>query len=86
MPQTPEAFRNVLVSAIINPLIALAFAAALLVFVWGIVEFLLELSQGGDTAAGKQHMLWGIIGLFIMTAAFGILSIVTNTFGISVPR
>ncbi len=86
MPSTPQEFASKLVSVVINPLIALAFGAALVVFVWGIVEFLLALSQGGDTETGKQHMLWGIIGLFIMTAAFGILSIVTNSFGISIPR
>lgn len=86
MPKTPQEFASKLVSVIINPLIALAFGVALLVFIWGIVEFLMALSEGGDTAAGKQHMLWGVIGLFIMTAAFGILSIATNTFGIDIPR
>lgn len=68
-------------AAIINPLIALIFAAGFLLFVWGIVEFLFGLSQ--DTEAkenGKMHMLWGVIGMAIMISAYGIIRIVANTF------
>ena len=85
-PSTPEAFRDALVSAILNPIAALLFGAALLVFIWGIVQFLMALSSGGDTSQGKQHMFWGIVGLFIMTVAYGILQIAANTFGLTVPR
>ena len=49
-PSTPEAFRDALVSAILNPIAALLFGAALLVFIWGIMQFLMELSSGGDTS------------------------------------
>ncbi len=70
---------------VINPIIALIFAAGLLVFIFGIVEFMWEM-QGGEATGkekGKQHMLWGIIGMFIMVGAYAILKIVANT--ISVP-
>ena len=83
-PSTPECFRDALISAILNPIAAILFGAALLVFIWGIVEMLWALSEGGDTSQGKQHMFWGIIGLFIMTVAYGILQIATNTFGLTI--
>ncbi len=86
MPETPEQFRDALVGAILNPIVALLFGAALLVFIWGIVEFLMGLSSGGDTSQGKQHMFWGVVGLFIMTVAYGILQIATNTFGLTIPH
>jgi hypothetical protein len=67
---------------IINPILALAFAVALLVFIWGIVQFIWGLSnEAGDKEEGKQHMLWGIIGMFIMVAAWAILGLIGNTVG-----
>ena len=71
---------NNLTRVLINPAILLLFAAALVLFAWGLVQFLLALSQGGkDANRGKQHMLWGIVGMFIMVAAYGILTVIQNT-------
>ena len=82
---------NVLVSrinaVIIDPLLALLFAAGLVVFLWGIVEFLMGVSAGSEKKDdGKQHMLWGIVGMFIMVAAAAIIRIITNTFGFELGR
>ena len=79
-----QTLANNLTRVIINPLIALLFAAGLLVFVWGLVEFLWGQSLGGEHGKeeGKQHMLWGIIGMFIMAAAYTLLAfIASNTCG-----
>ena len=74
------------VSAVINPLIALIFAAGLVVFIFGLVEYLYGLSTDTEKKNdGKRHMLWGIIGMFIMSAAFGILRLVANTLNVSLP-
>jgi hypothetical protein len=67
---------------LINPLIILVFAAGFFFFVYGLVEFMWKLSQGADTKEGKQHMIWGIVGMVIMASTYGILSLVTGTFGI----
>lgn len=70
---------------IINPIIALIFAAGFLVFVWGVVQFLSGLAGTGEAAdEGKQHMLWGVIGMAIMIAAVGILRLIGNTIGVPV--
>ena len=70
---------------IVQPLIELLFVAATVVFVWGIFQFI----AGGDSedsrSEGKRHMLWGIIGMFIMVAAGGILYISAKTFQIDIP-
>lgn len=79
-------FANKLVAVIINPLIALIFAAGLLVFIWGLVEFLWALNnQGKGVGTGKMHMLWGIIGMFVMVAAYTIIKIISNTLGTPLP-
>lgn len=72
---------------IINPIIMFMMALAILVFVWGVVEFLMN--QGGgeekSIASGKQHILWGLIGLVIMVGVFGIMRLIVNTFGLQGP-
>ena len=75
---------NKLVSVIINPAIYVVFSLGLLIFVFGVVEFLNELQKGGDTNKGKNHMLWGVIGMFIMVSVFGIIHLISNTFGFGV--
>jgi hypothetical protein len=68
-------------SVIINPLLALLFVIGFLVFIFGVLEFLLAL--GGESESrqnGKKHMLWGVVGMFIMSSAYAIVKIIQNTF------
>ncbi len=74
-------------SVIINPILALIFAAGLLVFIWGVIEYMWGLSsEAKNKDEGKQHMLWGLIGMVIMAAAYSILKIVSNTLGVNLPH
>ena len=77
---------NKLVDLIVNPAIYVLFSFGLLIFVFGIVEFLNSLSKGGKTDDGKQHMLWGVVGMFIMVSVFGILHLLSDTFGFGLNR
>lgn len=81
-----QAVAECLGRVIFNPLLVLLFAAALLVFVWGLVKYLYAINiEGHSDGDGKKHMLWGIIGMFIMTAAFTIIKIISNTVGGRLP-
>jgi len=67
---------------IINPLLLLFFAAGVLVFLWGVVEFIWGLSSESETREnGKRHMLWGLVGVFVMTAAWAIVKLIAVTVG-----
>jgi hypothetical protein len=75
---------NVLVSIIVNPLLALLFGAGLIVFLFGIVEFFFELDVRGNQSAkenGKNHMLWGLFGMFVMVSAWAIMQVIAATVG-----
>lgn len=67
---------------IINPVIEFAFIIALVVFLWGVMEYIRGASNQEKRKAGNQHMLWGLVGFLIMFGVFGIISLLTNTFGI----
>ena len=70
---------------IINPLIALLFALALVLFLWGIVEYFWQADSEIARERGRTHMIWGIAGMFIMFAAFAIIRIIGGTLGVPVP-
>ena len=67
---------------IIEPLILLFVALGFLVFIYGVVEYIWGLST--DTKAkelGKQHILWGILGMFVMAGAFGLFKLMVRILG-----
>jgi hypothetical protein len=64
---------------IIVPVIEFLFVAALVFFLWGVVQYILNLNTPADRQTGQRHMFWGIIGLAIMLGAFGIINFVFNT-------
>ena len=66
------------VEVIINPIIILFTVVSLIVFIWGIIEFLAQGNNPEKASTGKRHMFWGIIGLFIFIASIGILRIISN--------
>ncbi|PIR83699.1 hypothetical protein COU18_03430 [Candidatus Kaiserbacteria bacterium CG10_big_fil_rev_8_21_14_0_10_51_14] len=72
------------VTYIIDPAILLIFSAGFFLFLWGLVEFMWKLNAGGENDEGKKHMLWGVIGMFIMVSVYGILSLIINTFDLGI--
>jgi len=70
-----------LVAQIVNPLIGLAFAVAFVYFCYGVIEFIMNRDKEDKRTAGKQHMIWGIIGMAIMVSVFGIINLIMSTIG-----
>lgn len=73
---------NKFIEGILNPLITLLFILATVVFLWGVIQYVI--GQAGDEkkiAEGKRVMAWGMAGLFIMVSAWGIVAALCNFFG-----
>jgi len=69
-------------SVIINPLLLLIFALGTMVMVYGVVEFMWGLQQDTEhKESGKLHMLWGLVGMFIMISAWAIIKLIAGTVG-----
>ena len=68
---------------IVNPLIILMFAVALVGFLWGVMEYVRKADDVEARATGARHMLWGVVGMTIMISTFAILRLVLNTFGLN---
>ena len=68
---------------ILNPIIYLLFALALVFFLYGVLEFLMNQENDEKKTIGKSHMIWGIIGITIMFGVWSILNILLGTLGIT---
>src|SRR3989344_5178455 len=67
---------------IINPLILLLFALAVVYFLYGVFEFLLNQQNEEKKTTGKSHMLWGVVGITIMLGVWTILNMILSTLDI----
>lgn len=83
VPPAAKAFMDKVTDAIINPLIGLIFAAAVVYFLWGLMMFILNGSNDTKRSEGRQHMLWGIIGMTVMIAVYTIIQVAVNTLGLN---
>lgn len=66
------------VQVIIARLIPVVIGLAVLVFIWGVLRYVLA---GGEETKdeAKKFMLWGIIGLFVMVSVWGLVNILSRT-------
>jgi hypothetical protein len=67
---------------IINPLILLLFGLAIAYFLFGVFKFIANQENEDKKTEGKQHMLWGIIGITIMMGVWTILNVILSTLNI----
>jgi succinate dehydrogenase/fumarate reductase cytochrome b subunit len=73
---------NKFIKQLINPLIAVMVGIAVVVFLWGVVEFIAKAGNEEARTTGKQHIVWGLIGLTIMIGFWGIVAMLQNFFGL----
>lgn len=69
-----------LFNIIIIPLISIFFLIATLVFIWGVIQYLMKADSADARTTGRTHMVWGIVGLTVMFVAVGILRVICNFF------
>ncbi|MEY4747458.1 MAG: hypothetical protein RLZZ416_507 [Candidatus Parcubacteria bacterium] len=69
---------------IIDPAILVVFALGFFLFIFGLVEFLWKLNEGGENSEGRKHMIWGLAGMLIMISVYGIIVLLDNTFNLGV--
>jgi len=75
--QTLDWFTNVTTTlgSVVSALVPIVIALAFVVFVWGLITFILA---SGDEAAkdeGKRRMIWGVIALFVIVSIWGIIAL-----------
>lgn len=64
-----------------NAIIPLLFSAALAIFIFGVVKFIGN-SDSKEKEKGRDFMIWGIVGLFVMISVWGLVNVLNATFGV----
>ena len=62
--------------------IPLIFSLAVAMFVWVVVQFVINSNEEVKKEKGRQFMVWGIIALAVMVSVWGLVRVLGNTFGI----
>lgn len=72
-----------LITNVINPITAFIFVLAAFVLILGIFKYI---TAGGDeekVKSGRSFIIYGIIGLALMTMIYGLVNIITGTIGLT---
>jgi amino acid transporter len=78
--ETTNKIGGFIFGSIINPLVQIGVALALIYFLYGVAVYIYKSrSDAKAIAEGTQHMLYGSIGLTIMFTALAITYFVGNT-------
>lgn len=67
---------------IINIAVPILIAAAVLVFLWGVLKYILKAGDPEKRKEAQQTMIWGIIGIFVMVSIWGLVNILVRTFNL----
>ncbi len=70
------------VSGIVEQLVSLLMALAILVFFWGIVKFIANMDDEDSRKGGKHLMIWGMIAIFVMVSFWSIIGYVQESLGL----
>ncbi|MEK7162538.1 MAG: hypothetical protein AAB730_01610 [Patescibacteria group bacterium] len=68
------------ITALLDSVLPLLFILATIVFLWGVI---LYITAGGDEEKrkeGRNYIIYGLIGLFVMVAVWGIVNIMIGFF------
>jgi len=68
------------VGNIVDKIIPIVFALAVLGFFYGLVKYIFGAEQDKDAA--KKTMIWGVVALFVMASVWGLVNFIGDNVGI----
>ncbi len=69
-----------IVFTVIDPLLFLVSALALLYFILGVTKYIYHSGDAEKRTEGYQMMIYGIIALFVMVSVWALVGVLSNTF------
>jgi hypothetical protein len=83
-PGTLEAYAFVekFNDVILYPLIILLTGVAFLVFLYGCLMYIINAENSHAREEGRSHIIYSLLGMFVMLVAYAILQIAAGTFGV----
>jgi hypothetical protein len=72
------------VTGLINKIIPLLVGVAVLLFLWGVLKYVLSGSEDpSKREEARGFMIWGIVAIFVMVSVWGLVGLLQNVSGVS---
>ena len=68
-----------IIDGILKPLIPFIIALAVVIFLWGVLKFIMAAGDEKKRGEGRDSIIWGLIGITIMVSIWGLVKILTDT-------
>lgn len=72
-----------IINNILTPAEYLIFALAVIYFFWGVFTFIRNADSETKRKEGFDHMIWGVVGMFIMFSAKGLINFILSSLGLN---
>lgn len=72
-----------IIDFVLDPVVSLLIAAAVVVFLWGVVKYITSGDNEEERKKAKDLIIYGIIGLFVMVSVWGLVGLLTGTFDLN---
>jgi len=69
-------------SGILSLAVPIIISIAVVWFIWSVFQYAIAANEE-DKAKAKTHIIWGIVGLFIMVSVWGLVGILSSTFNLT---
>lgn len=69
------------IGSLLNAVVPVLIALGVVYFVWGVISYVIS-SDEEAKKTGRNRMIWGIIGLAVIIAMWGLVGILTRTFNV----
>lgn len=67
----------------LNIVITILFILMTIYFIWGVIQYVLAAGDEEKLKSGKKHMIYGLIGMAVAGAVWGIVQIIWGYLGVS---
>ena len=70
------------VRSLMGLVVPILIGLAVIVFLWGVLQFVFHADDSDKRSEGKSFMIWGIIGIAVMVSVWGLVGFLQGTFNI----
>jgi len=67
---------------VLNLVIVVLFIIATIYFIWGVIQYIMGAGDEAAQTKAKNTIIWGVIALAAISAAWGIAQVLVNFFGV----